>query len=432
MVFMKLKWIVLLCFVCSITGVKAQHADEYVRGLLERADWFGLEESYPVQSAGIQSGMLKLLAEAMLHAHFNQPDIAISCIDTLLTYHQNELGLDNVYDLIALKSRLYAEQGLYEEASANCSHFLNQLAAFHLSRDRFPVHLFLEKYYDEIAYIPKPVLIRPDRDVEIPLVFEKNDRGQRMYLPVTVHGKEYRFLLDAGAGMTYISDRMAKEMNVHVAHESVEIKNAEKVIGKTGAIDSMQIGDMVLKEILILIGMPDPEADESFQADAVLGFDFFRLMGETQLFPGKGKVVFPAKQTRRPKSGRNLMIDNNVPYLKVFAGGERLVFRPDAGRERSGLFYPYYLKHKEWIESKAVKESIRENPMDGMQMSEVYRLPQLPLKIGKKKFTLKRIPVFTDQTAGIQPNEDGVFGMDFITRFKKVVINVDEMFVEVK
>ncbi|MDR2920297.1 MAG: retroviral-like aspartic protease family protein [Tannerella sp.] len=418
---MRLKFIVLLFFVCAITGVKAQGVDEYMSGLLEDADWFELEEVYFRKKAEMQSDMLKQLTEAMLHAHFNQPEAAINSLDTLLSYHQNELGFNSVSDLIALKSRLYAEQGLYQDASDNCAHFLNQLAAFNVSKDSFPTHLFIQRHYDEIAYIPKPGIIRPDRDVEIPLEIKNSGLGNLMYIPVTVHGKEYHFMFDTGIDFTYLSDRMAKEMNIHISYESDEIKGIGKEVGKIGAIDSMQIGDMKIKDVLVMVGTSAIEGNEAFQVDAILGLDFFRLVGEIQFFPKEGKVVFPINRTKRPKSGRNLMIDHNRLYLKAYSGKERLIFQMNTSDLSSGLYYPYYMKHEKLIESKGTKESMN-----------VYRLPQLPLKIGKKKLKLKHVPVSTEKMATIHQNGDGALGMDFITQFKKVVINFDQMFVEVK
>lgn len=401
--------------------MKAQSVDEYMSGLLERADWFELEDVYPRKKAQMQSEMLKQLTETMLHAHFNRPGLAVNSLDTLLTYHQNELELKNVYDLIALKSRLYAEQGLYRYASNNCTHFLNQLTMFNISRDSFPAHDFIARHYEEISYIPKPEVIRPDRDIEIPLEIKEAGLGEFMYIPVTVHGKEYRFMFDTGVDFTYLSDRMAKEMDIHISYESDELKSINNGAGKIGAIDSMEIGDLKVKDILVMVGTSAKESDEDLQLDAVLGLDFLRLIGETQLFPKEGKVVFPIHQTMFPKSGRNLMIDNNKLFLKAYTGKERAIFQLNTGVFYSNLYYPYYIKHKKLIESKGKKETMN-----------VYRLPQFSSKIGKKKLKLKHVPVSTEEATTLHQNEDGELGMDFITQFKKVVINFDEMFVEVK
>lgn len=400
--------------------MKAQSVDEYMSGLLESDDWFELEEAYPRKRAEMQSEMLKQLTETMLYAHFNQPKAAISSLDTLLSYHQDELGFNNVSDLIALKSRLFAEQGLYQNASDNCTHFLNQLAAFNISKDSFPTHLFIQRHYDEIAYIPKPGVIRPDRDVEIPLEIKDLGLGNLMYIPVTVHGKEYRFIFDTGIDFTYLSDRMAKEMDIHISYESDEIKGIGKTIGKIGAIDSMQVGDIKVKDVLVMVGTSIKEGDGGFPVDAVLGLDFFRLVGEIQFFPKEGKAVFPINQTKRPKSGRNLMVDRNKLYLKAYSEKERLVFQMNTGGLYSNLYYPYYMKHEEVIKSKGTKET------------NIYRLPQLSLKIGKKKLKLKHVPVSIEKVATLYQNEDGALGIDFVTQFKKVVVNLDEMFVEVK
>lgn len=425
---MKLKLLLSAFFIFLFATAKAQTADEYIGDLINRSDWFGLDEAYPKKKSAMQSEMLKGLSEVMLSAHFNKTNNALERLDTLLTYYQSELGLDNVYNLIGLKSKLYARQGLYQEASANCSHFLDQLATFNLSRDSFPNHLFIEKQYDAIAYVPKQEIVRPAHDVELSLLAGSADNDKLMYMPVTVHGKTYRFIIDAGAGFTFLPEALAKEMHVHLANESISLNGTELGIGTYGVIDSLQVGDIIFKNVIVFVGKTEQTDDPAFQIDAVLGLDFFRLIGETQFFPEKGTVVFPYKQSKRPKTGRNLLIDNNQLYLKAYSGKERLALRLSTGLPLTELRYPYYVKHKEVVETKGKKGAV----FDGVQLRDTYRLPQFSLKVGKKKCMLKDVPVWADKITELQGDEVGILGVDFFSRFGKITLNLDQMFIEVK
>lgn len=429
---MKRQIFIILFLISGMLKLAAQGTDEYISNLVNNGDWFALDEVYSEKKNEIQSEMVRRLSEVMLYAHFNRPDMAVERLDTLLTNHQHELGLDNVYNLIALKSQLYAAQGFYQDAAENCTHFLNQLDAFNIPRDSFPTHLFLEKYYGEIGFIPKPEVIRPAHDVEIPLSVKDVGSGKLIYIPVTVKGKEYRFVFDTGASFTFISEQLAKEMDLFTMNNPVEIKGFGKGYGKSGVIDSMQIGNVVFKNAVIFVGESSEGVTPVFEADAVLGLDFLRLIGEAQLFPKEEKLVFPYKQSKLPKTGRNLMIDNNQPYLKCYSGRERLVFHLDAGNVNADLYYPYYMAHKEMVEKKGTKDTLLAGGFGGTKTIEVYRLPQIALKVGKKKFKLKNVPVSTQKVTEIQQKEDGALGMDFFLQFKKVILNFDQMFVEVK
>lgn len=429
---MKRQIFILLFLVSGMLKIAAQSTDEYIGDLVNNGDWFTLDEVYSKKKNKIQSDMLRRLSEVMLYARFNQPDVAVDRLDTLLTYHQSELGLENIYNLIALKSQLYAAQGFYQDAADNCTHFLDQLDAFNLPRDSFPTHIFIEKFYGEIGFVPKPEVIRPAYDVEIPLSIEDVGSGKLLYIPVTVKGKEYRFVFDTGASFTFVSEQFAEEIGIFMTDNPVEINGFGKGHGRSGVIDSMQIGDIVFKNAVVFVGDSNEEAAPVFQADAVLGLDFLRLMGEAQILPKEEKLIFPYKQSKLPKTGRNLMIENNQPYLKCYSGREKLVFHLDAGNVNADLYYPYYAAHKEMVEKKGAKDTLTGGGFGGTKTIEVYRLPEITLKVGKKKFKLENVPVSTQKVTEIQQKEDGALGMDFFFHFKKVILNLDQMFVEVK
>ncbi len=51
------------------------------------------------------------------------------------------------------------------------------------------------EYWNNLRNCQKQELTRPDTDVKIPYFIEKAGKGTFMYIPVTVHGKEYKFIL---------------------------------------------------------------------------------------------------------------------------------------------------------------------------------------------------------------------------------------------
>ena len=119
--------------------------------------------------------------------------------------------------------------------------------------------------------------------------------------------------------------------------------------------------------------------------------------------------------------------------LKVFSGNERLHFVFDTGNVRADMFYPYYQKHKEWIDAEGVKDQIFGGGFGGVRNLEVLRLSSIPLRLGNTSFEIKDIQVnYKEPEADwSQKNEDGSLGMDFINLFQQVIINFDDMFLEV-
>ena len=413
--------------------VIAQEADQRIGDLINQCDWFRLQEEYPGLSDKAQNVPLKKLAEVMIGAYFNRSQKAIDTIDDLLANHQDFLGFDNSCNLIALRDKLVGEQGRYAESADHLFAFLNQVDAI-VSRKQFPGHQQLADYYNEIRNLPAPSVTRPGVDTEVPLTVEKAGRGVLMFVPVKVNGKDYRFIFDTGAASTFLSSRMAEEMGVHIVRDSVLIQGVmatEK--GKSGWIDSMTIGNSTFRNALVTIANPNAAVDTIYQVDAVLGMDFIGRMGEVVIYPKAGKLVFPVLKSSLPETGRNLWLYDSALCLRATSGDEPLRFGFDTGDARASLFKVYYNRHKNEIDKSAVKDTITSGGFGGVSRQEVLRLKSLPLQVGTNCFEIPDIQVEPENTQlQISRGDDGSLGMDFIKLFDKVVISLDEMFVEVR
>ena len=426
-------FVVLLFFSVSLfQSVKAQEADRQIGDLINQSDWFRLEEEYPKVSGQLQSVAVKALSEVMIGTYFNIPVETIHLIDSLLEHHQEDLGFSNVSSLVALRSKMLGEIGQYKESADRLYDFLRQIEAF-AKREDFLSHQQLADYYNTLRNEAVPVIDRPNKDTEIPMKIEEAGRGVLMFVPVQIHGKTYKFIFDTGAGSTFVSKRYADEMGVRVIRDSINITGAFATgTGKSGILDSMMIGDIAFKNAIITIADPNPAVDTVYQVDAVLGTDFMRLVGEVNIFPQERKISFPVKRHSLPDTGRNMWMYDGGLRLKVFSGEERLRFVFDTGNVRADMFYPYYQKHKEWIDKEGVNETITGGGFGGVRSLEVLRLSSIPMRIGSTSFDMKDIQVEYEPPTekSFQNGEDGSLGMDFINLFQRVIINFDDMFLE--
>lgn len=425
---------VLVFFVYPFQSVDAQEADQRIGDLINQCDWFRLEEEYPKVADQVQTIAVKALAEVMIDVYFNKREEAVSLIDSLVVHHQDDLGFPNVSSLIALHAKLKGEMGRYAESADELYSFLKQIQAFAKKED-FPSHRQLADFYNTLRNEAAPSVSRPDKDTELPLTIEKAGRGVLMFVPVRVHGKTYKFIFDTGAASTFLSKRLADEMNVRIVRDSLYIAGAFDVgTGKSGVLDSMEIGDIVFRNAIVAIADPNPAVDTVYQVDAVLGTDFMCLTGQVDVYPKEKKVVFPMKKTPLPDTGRNMWMYDGGLRLKVFSGDERLRFTFDTGNARADLFYSYYQKHKEWIDQEGVKDTIFGGGFGGVRTLEVLRLQSIPMRLGKTSFDMKDIQVECNEPVlqGSQNTEDGSLGMDFMNLFHRVTINFDSMFLDVE
>lgn len=424
------KMIIAALCLLSLTGIKAQVADQQIGELLGKADWFALDEAYPKAKANIQTPIINGLSEVMLATYFRQSDRALNLIDSLLANCQDQLGFGNISNMVLLKSVILGEQGKFAKSADNLNGFLDQVVAFAKKED-FPAHMAVAAQYGALRSLPAPEVVRPAKDTEIPVRFEKAGKGELMFVPVMIGGKQYQFIFDTGASSSFVSERFAKEIGLRIVQDSVKITGIESRMGQYGTTDKLIVGDIEFRNPLIYIGPSDPTVDTIYQIDAVLGSDFIKLVGESRIYPAEGKIVFPQKQTVLPATGRNLLLDNKQPYLKAYSNGERLTFHFDTGNAKTGLYARYYQNHKAAIEAKGTKETIRGGGFGGIYEVPGYRLPAIDLTVGSVKINLSDITVATESVDALQRQEDGSLGADFIKQFREVVINFDKMFVEV-
>ena len=411
----------------------AQEADQRVGDLINQCDWFRLEEEYPELSGDMQYIPLKGLTEVMIAAYFNRPQEAIDKIDYMLANHQDFLGFDNSSNLVALQSKLDGELGNYAAAADRLYDFLNKIEAF-TTRDKFPGHQQLADFYNQLREIPAPSVTRPDHDTEVPMTIETAGRGALMFIPAQVNGKEYKFIYDTGAASTFLSSRIVEEMGLRIVQDSLKITGAVATgQGRSGLIDSMIIGDITFRNALVSIANPNPAVDTVYQVDAVLGADFMRLIGEAVIYPKAGKIVFPVHKSALPETGRNMWFYDSSMRLELMSGNERLRFCFDTGDARASLFKVYYDKHKNEIDGHATKETITSGGFGGVRRHEILRLKSVPLQIGLTRFEIPDIQVEPEDTElQAARGDDGSLGMDFIRLFDKVIISLDNTFVDVQ
>ena len=435
------KLILTIGFAIWVMATNAQQADARIGELLNKSDWFSLEEEYPVLKDSVQSAYLRLLAETMIAHNFNQPGKAMECIGRLLAQHQQEMDIVTITRLVSLAASIDGEMGNCASAADQLKNFTDQLKVAGIT-DELESLTELYNYYNQMRNLPVPVLSRPETDVEIPITIQKVKlptsiekkgwRGTHILIPVRVHGKNYRFIFDTGAGMTYFSERFAKEIGVRVVHDSLLINGgtAGAAYGKMGFLDSLQVGGMTMRNIKVIVAPPN-KMDDILQIDAILGIDFMTLAGEFQIYPKKKKLLFPAQPTSLPATGRNLMFSDKLPLLKAFSGSDRLIFIFDTGCTLAAFYYPYYQKYKEQLDARGVKESGIGGGFNLVQEKEALFIPSVSFKIGDTAVEMKDVGVeVIPGTTGT--TLDGILGMSLVNLYKKVTVNLTDMFVEVE
>lgn len=154
-----------------------------------------------------------------------------------------------------------------------------------------------------------------------------------------------------------------------------------------------------------------------------------KLFPEIHIDTKDAKVIFPVPTAPLSDTGRNLLLTNcNKPVLKAYSGADRLLFFLDTGNNKDDLFYIYYEKYKDKIDSESTKESVTGGGFGFIRTKEVLSMPSVEFNVGETAVKMNNIYVHlaagTDQT-----HEDSNLGMDLIKLFDTTILNFKDMFV---
>ena len=141
----------LLCvFLLGHGSVYSQtQADVKMGEILNSGDLFQIREQYPILKDSLGIKMLNLVSEAQLGIGFNKLERAGSALDSLLQFHQTELGAETSVGMAALRAMNLLNLGLYSQAGKAGEDLVNALKDVLLSSPFTVLFLLsaLEKHF---------------------------------------------------------------------------------------------------------------------------------------------------------------------------------------------------------------------------------------------------------------------------------------------
>ena len=421
---------------------KAQQADIRIASLINDEDWFTLSEELPLYKDSIRAGYLRLIADALLATHTNRTAEAITMLGELLTKHQEEIGTQSALNFALLRLQLIGEQGHYAEAADGIQRIIEQLESAGVTETQ-SLHTMYAHYNILREYAPLTIL-RPEHDVNVPFRLiepkvskqeewmrggKKSYKGNLMTVPVTIHGKEHPFIFDTGAGATFLFENTAKELGLTILQDTVTINESQK--GLRAYIDSLQIGEMTIRNVVAYVGFSDAIDTLMDGMDAILGMDVISAIGETQILMDKQQLVFPLHFIPMQQDTKNNLLINGSLLLRTKKDSIPLTFQFDTGCSTAELYEGYYSKFKAMVDQIAEKDTITTFNYGQIMNSEVLLLPQVEFTINTTPVHIDEVYLYPSSSAYLHQN-DGRLGMEFLRQFKKIIINLKHMYLDVK
>lgn len=439
----KLFFLVLLSF-NSIQHTYAQKADNQIANLINEENWFELIDEYPQLKDSMQSPFMKLVAETMIDIHTNRTADAVKNIDLMFNKYQSDLG-QSIIGFIALRTQLLVKLGRYAEAADFLRNALDRFKSQGVTKGLESMENYWMSINSVRSYLPMSIS-RPDADSQVKFALQEwhtkkiepwmKSRTKKMpeynslaiMVPVAFHGENMQFVFDTGAGATFLTEKFARDKGLPLVGDSITLNGTQK--GLRTYIDSLQIGDITVHNIIAYVGLDDNnKIFDLIGFDAALGRDVMSAIGEIQISMSDSTLRFPIHSSAMPPSGINLL-DN--AFVKTGYSEDRLPFLFDTGNSDNVgcyLYSPFYTKYKQFVDANATTDSISGGGYAYAKTKEVKIIPTIQLYVGNKKISFKG--AILERNDGLGLNRCyGNIGIAAVLQNKKTIINFKDMFLK--
>ena len=417
--------VLLIVILLGYTSVYSQtQADVKMGEILNNGDLFQIKEQYPILKDSVSIEMLNLVSEAQLGIGFNQLERAGVALDSLLQFHQAELGAETSIGMAALQGMNFLNLGMYEQAGKVGEDLVNTLKKS-LPFEALYSFVFIEKVGKALANVSEPYLERPDRDINVPLIVGTVGRGKHIYIPVEVNGITKNYIFDTGCSFgNFVSEKYAEEVGLKVLADSIPVSGMEIGFVKLAMADSLRIGGLVYHNPVFMVAPPDNEVDSVFAFDGVLGYHFIRDAREIIIDNEAGRFIFPQEIS---DGEPNMYLSSNTPQVRISYDGHPLDLIFDTGNVKSDLGNKFAEIFPDAIEG-LTEQTTSRGGFGGISQTKAVVLPEFRFEAAGSTVTLYNTEVIKNTGSG-SLLFSGSLGADFVLSFKRLVINYQSMFI---
>ena len=215
--------------------------------------------------------------------------------------------------------------------------------------------------------------------------------------------------------------------------------------GRIALADTLRIGPMAWQNVPFLIvdtRTGDAEADSvGGLLQPVIGLPIMLSMKEVQFDFEHRELVIPATPTPNPLNSSNLLRTDSEG-LRVESRddeGHPMYMHLDTGSYGSDLTARWYAAHRTQVEAQGQPDSLRMAGIGGVSRQKTYRIPHLTYRIGQGEATIEDVHVSTglDLRTGQPVGEmfgvgdiDGIIGLGLLEHFRRVTLNLEEMYID--
>ncbi|WP_343706155.1 retropepsin-like aspartic protease [Flavobacterium sp.] len=236
------------------------------------------------------------------------------------------------------------------------------------------------------------------------------------------------FVFDTGAGISCITESIAKKMGVKILPDhniSVESFTGQKNKVRIGVASEINLGELKIHNAVFLV-YPDKAftfADGAYVINGIIGFPIIKELG-TITFE-KDKLTF-SKESESGTNEKNLFVDELRAIVMLRYKSKTLPFNFDSGAKVSLFNKAFYETFKTDLDSMGTLETTKSSSAGAEVVStEVLVLKDQPISLGNKTIQLPKMEIAPKDYGVYGEVNYGNIGQDVLGQFEKVVISFD-------
>lgn len=379
----------------------AQYTDGVVADLINKREFFNLENQIDSLSKNIYYEHLKYIAKGLVDFYANKPEESNIFFDKLFSEHKNEIDAQSLYMFELIRGVNYIRLKQYDLAYNLFSQIeKNQKSDFYLK-----ICNVKKEYPDSTEWKSVPIILYKD-STGLPIIQIKD-------LNDSIHP----FIFDTGSPYSCIPESDCSKFGIKVLVDSLDYFG--RYI-KAGIAPKLKIGKIITYNMLFLI-FPDPisKITKTNIDLRIIGWDFMYRADNIQLTDST--ITF--NQKLKNKQLENFLIDWDKPLVNIQIGGSNVIFLLDTGNQSSFINSSEEIKLNSFVSQNKL-DSIGVGGFFGIKVERYKLFNNVPISSGSSEKIISNLKM-RYPSEGIQnAPEQSLLGQDILQLFTKKIIDI--------
>lgn len=237
---------------------------------------------------------------------------------------------------------------------------------------------------------------------------------RRLFIPVSVQGKQTEFFIDSDANFSFISESQARSLGLSIQESAMKVHGAGGIQTgfRTAVADDLAVGEIQLKHVAFMV-MPDSgEVFSGLRANEQGAIGLPVLLAFRSIRYSKGKIELALSDT--PAGEQNLCFDGLDPVSRVRFQQLQLPVVLDTGAAMTEIWPPFARQFSDVVNGAGKTSSTVENSFGGKSRVPEKLLPDLTVGLGGCDVHIRPARVLLAQTTPNSQRYYGRIGLDVL------------------